>query len=277
MMRAAIREAGLPATYEAREIPRARWPAAMADLHAEGVAGANVTVPHKVGALSGAREATGVARAIGAANTLIRVERGWRADNTDGPGFVAWVTELGHEDALGREALLIGAGGAARAVLWALLDAGCPRVRLRNRTRERAESLAARLPPEARARVAIETPGADGPTARAGRAGGGPMGEAPPEGIEGGIVVNCTSLGLRPGDPLPIRPESLTKASCLLDLVYPDPPLVREAERMGIPSHDGIGLLVSQGALSFERWTGFAPDRKAMTTAIREELARRRR
>ncbi len=264
MMTAAIRSAGLQATYEAREIPGERWPAAMVDLHAEGIAGLNVTVPHKEGALAGAADATATARAIGAANTLVRSDDGWLADNTDGPGFLAWVDEAGLGDALGREALVLGAGGSARAVVWALLEAGCPRVRIANRTRERAERLAASVAaavPGAAGRVTVESP----------VAGGVPVAPG------GGLVVNCTSLGLRPDDPSPLPEEALEGTGGILDLVYPETQLVRSARSVGQPAADGLGLLVAQGARSFEIWTGRPADRSAMQAAIRIELDRRRK
>jgi shikimate dehydrogenase len=256
MMTAAIRSAGVDATYEAREIPPEDWPAALEALHAEGVDGANVTVPHKETALAAAREATATARAIGAANTLLRRADGWLADNTDGPGFLDWVRETGHEAALAREALVLGAGGSARAVVWALRSAGCPRIRVANRSPDRAARLVAEL-------------------------GGGPIEAEPldpagsPPAPAGGLVVNCTSLGLRPDDASPLPTEALSGVAAVLDLVYPDPPLACAARAGGIPAADGRGLLVAQGARSFEEWTGVPADRKAMAEAVERELARR--
>lgn len=248
MMSAAFAAAGIDASYEAREIPPSDWPSEMDALHDEGIAGVNVTVPHKHGALAGAREGSATASAIGAANTLIRLENGWRADNTDGPGFLAWVEELDAAGLLEREALVLGAGGSARAIVWALRHAGCPRVRLANRTRARAQELASE-------HVHVEAPGERAP--------------------DGGLVVNCTSLGLGADDPAPIDAERLRGAGYYLDLVYPDPPGIRSAAAAGVPSADGLGLLVAQGALSFERWTGVAPDRARMREAAGSELRRR--
>jgi shikimate dehydrogenase len=251
MMGAALAALGLEARYEAREIPPARWAAAMPELHREGIAGASVTVPHKEGALAGALEATDVARAIGAANLLRRLADGWLADNTDGPGFLAWLAEEGAAGLLRREALVVGAGGSARAVVWALLSAGCPRIRVANRSRTRADAVARAAP----GRIRPEAPGGAAPA--------------------GGLVVQCTSLGLREGDPLPIEPADLEGAARVVDLVYPDPPIVRAARARGIPASDGLGLLVAQGALALERWTGVAPDRRVMRDAVAGELRRR--
>lgn len=251
MMRAAFADLGVAATYEAREIPPERWSTAPAELHREGIAGVNVTVPHKEGALAAARDASPAAREIGAANVLVRRDDGWDADNTDGPGFLAWVGELGARELLAQEALVLGAGGSARAVVWALLRAGCPRVRVANRSRVRADALARAAP----GRIRIELPG----------------GAAP----RGGLVVQCTSLGLRDGDPLAIPVERLEGAARLLDLVYPDPPLVRAARAAGVPAEDGLGLLVAQGVLSVGRWLGATPDAGVMRAAAEAELRRR--
>jgi shikimate dehydrogenase len=252
MMTAAFASSRIEATYEAREISRAGFPGALEGLSAEGIQGLNVTLPHKEAALAGAREVSSVAREIGAANTLVRIPSGWRAENTDGPGFLMWLREIGEEKVLAHEALVLGAGGAAKAILWALLSAGCPQVTIANRTVSKARSLAKSF--SARVRVAE---GAAVAPAR-------------------GLVVNCTSLGLEPTDALPIAREALAPSSLVLDLVYPETGLVRAAREAGASAHDGIGHLLAQGALAFELWTGKSPDRSAMRQAVLAELARRR-
>ena len=251
MMTAAFERHGLDATYDAREIAPESWPRALTDLHAEEIDGMNVTVPHKEGALAGADTASETATAIGAANVLVRTNRGWHAHNTDGPGFLEWVAELGAGDLLTREAWVLGAGGSARAIVWALEEGGCPRVRVTNRTPERAEEIAL----WAGERTVAEAWG----------------GSAPP----GGLVVNCTTVGLAAGDPPPIDPEALAGAGRVLDLVYPETELVRAAREVGVPADHGLGLLVAQGALSLERWTGIEADRSAMRAGAERELARR--
>ncbi len=260
MMNAAFESVGRSDRYEAREIDPATWPKCMRALHTEGIAGANVTVPLKEGAVVGAWEVTDVAREIGAANTLERLGHGWRADNTDGPGFLNWMSERNVGVYATREALVLGAGGSARAIVWAMLRAGCPHVRLANRTRERAEALLESLGRgrlrEKLDRVSVEAPGRPAP--------------------EGGLVIHCTSLGLRPDDPSPISPDHLEGAAAYLDLVYPDPPGVRAAREARVKADDGLGLLVHQGVLSFERWTGIRPDARLLREAVDTELRRRR-
>jgi len=255
MMNAAFAAADIDARYEAAEVSPPRWPAEMRRLFDEGIGGMNVTVPLKEAALRGAVAGGGVAREIGAANLLARGDGGWEADNTDGPGFLEWVKAVGASPRT--EALVLGAGGSARAVVWALLTGGSPRVRVASRTRARTEALAASLADtiDAADRIVVEDPGGTAP--------------------RGGLVVNCTPLGLREGDAFPLAPEKLRGAGRALDLVYPDTVWVAAVRREGVAAEAGLGLLVAQAVLSFRRWTGASPDRKAMLTAAQEEIARR--
>jgi shikimate dehydrogenase len=254
MMRAAFRSIDLvEATYEAREIRADEWPARMPELFREGIEGVNVTLPLKELTLEGARYVNPNARSIGAANFMMRMPGGWRVDNTDGGGFQRWAVSLHVGLRTRSESLILGAGGSARAVAWALRDSGCPRIRVANRTLARAQAVTRRWPqPEV---VAEPLDAARAPA--------------------GGLVVNCTALGLRPDDPPPISEKQLAGAGMVLDLVYPETRLVKMARAMGIPAHDGLGMLVHQGSLSVELWTGEQPDTGAMLEACQEELARR--
>jgi len=207
-------------------------------LPAAGFAGANVTVPHKEAALAVADVPTAAARAIGAANTLTFTGDGRiEADNTDAPGLLA---ALPHP-AQGATALVLGAGGSARAAAWALREAGAAAVAVHNRTRERADRLAADLG----IRVAADPQPAD-------------------------IVVNCTTVGLHDADAAPIDLATLDRYGTVVDLVYRDggTALVRAARAHGHPTVDGLEILVHQGALSFERWTGRAAPLDVMRAAL---------
>jgi shikimate dehydrogenase len=211
-------------------------------LPGAGFAGTNVTIPHKEAALALADEATAVARAIGAANTLtFGADGAIAADNTDAPGLLA---ALG-----GRRpstALVLGAGGSARAAVFALAQTGAA-VAVWNRTPERAQALAAELGARA---VAAPVP-AD-------------------------VLVNCTSVGL--ADPsitfkeLPLKADSVGEYACVVDLVYRDGDtvLAQEARRRGSQVIDGLEILVQQGALSFEGWTGRAAPVQVMRQGARE-------
>jgi len=211
-----------------------------------GFAGANVTIPHKGAALALATGPTPRARAIGAANTLVFTAPGEiAADNTDAPALVAALPVA----ATGATALVLGAGGSARAAVWALLDAGVEQVTVWNRTPERAAALCSEL-------------------------GGTPAAGARPA----DILVNCTSVGLDGGSPfdrLPIAAGDLTSFGCVVDLVYTPAGtvLAHEARARGLPTVDGLELLIGQGALSFELFTGRPAPVAAMRAAVAGELA----
>jgi shikimate dehydrogenase len=211
-------------------------------LPGAGFAGANVTIPHKAAALGLAGEATDRARAIGAANTLTFGPGATiAADNTDAPALVAALPLA----IAGGSALVLGAGGSARAAVWALLDAGASRVAVWNRTPERARVLCDEL-------------------------GATPVSRAEPA----DVLVNCTSVGLDGSDPfdrLPVSPGDLGGYGCVVDLVYTPAGtvLIDRARALGVVAVDGLELLIGQGALSFERFTGAAPSLDAMRAAVR--------
>lgn len=224
--------------YQLLPVPPELFGETVRALPAAGFAGANVTVPHKEAALAVADAPTAAARAIGAANTLTFTGDGRiEADNTDAPGLLA---ALPHP-ARGATALVLGAGGSARAAAWALREAGAAAVAVHNRTRERADRLAADLG----IRVAADPQPAD-------------------------IVVNCTTVGLHDGDAAPIDLATLDRYGTVVDLVYRDggTALVRAARAHGHPTVDGLEILVHQGALSFERWTGRAAPLDVMRAAL---------
>ena len=234
---AMMRAAGLE-RYQRLPVAPAVFDDTVRALGAAGFRGANVTIPHKEAALALATTASDAAREIGAANTLSFGEDGSiAADNTDAPGLMA---------ALGRvpaSALVLGAGGSAKAVIWALTRAGTD-VSVWNRTPERARGLGARVVSTA---VAAE------------------------------VLVNCTSVGLiNPSSPfkeLPIDADLLGEYATVVDLVYRagQTALVSEAERRGVSIIDGVEILVRQGALSFSIWSGRPAPLAAMRAAARLE------
>src|SRR4051812_34231089 len=174
--------------YQRLPVPPELFGETVRALGAAGFAGANVTVPHKEAALALASEATAAARAIGAANTLAFGPDGAiAADNTDAPGLLAALPE----PIAGRRAVVLGAGGSARAAVFALLGAGASDVAVVNRTRERAEALVAAL--------------------------GGRVADAAPE---ADLLVNCTAVGLHDADALPLPEAALGHVGAVLDLVY---------------------------------------------------------
>jgi len=242
MHEAALEVLGLKGwSYQRLPVPPELFAETVRALPRSGFAGANVTIPHKEAALALATEREAEVDAIGAANTLTFAGEDIVAANTDAAALLALAPEN-----LGR-ALVLGAGGSARAAVWALRRRGAD-VLVWGRTHERAAALAAEL--GATAVVDGEEPGA---------------GEARPAGrweaVE--IIVNCTPVGLKAGDDplssLPLRRADLERARMVIDLAYAaeETTLVAAARAAGVPAVvDGLEILARQGALSLERWTG---------------------
>jgi shikimate dehydrogenase len=242
-------------SYEAVELSPEGFADGVADLVGRGFVGANVTVPHKEAALALADEASAAAAEIGAANTLSFSAAGIRADNTDAPGLIA---ALGRSAIEGR-ALVLGAGGAARAAAWALRDAGAT-VSVRNRTAERAEQLARDL-----GVVAVQA-------------------GTEPSLADFDLVVNATSVGLarqgarrsQPGAELKalgLKADQVHDRLVVVDLVYGTEAteLTAAARQAGATVIDGLEILIRQGAESFRIWTGMDPPIKAMQEAVRDQ------
>jgi shikimate dehydrogenase len=213
-------------------------------LGAAGFLGANVTIPHKRAALALADRASDAARAIGAANTLTFAPDGTiSAENTDAPGLIAALGRLTGMPAHPR-ALVLGAGGSARAAVWGLLNAGAAEVSVWNRTGSRAVQLA----DEMGARAVSELAPAD-------------------------LLVNCTSVGLQRSatdadalNQLGLSVDHVGRYGYVIDLVYRDgpTPLLAAARSRRVTAVDGLEILVAQGALSFELWTGRLAPLQAM-------------
>lgn len=227
MMNAAFAELGLDWHYVKLPVPPERFAETVRALPGSGYAGANVTIPHKLAALALADEPTAAARSIGAANTLAFADGRIRADNTDAGGLL---DALG-EPMAGRTALVLGAGGAARAAIWALREAGAE-VAVWNRTHERALALADEL--------GVRTPASGGSASIV------------------DVLVNATSVGLAGDADLDALPLAGLEAGIVVDMVYGDEPtpVCRWGRERGARVVDGLEVLVRQGARSLELWTG---------------------
>lgn len=256
MHNAAFAALGLDASYELWPTPLAGLPDRIASLRAADMLGANVTVPHKQAVLPLVDRLTDGARLVGAVNTIVNEHGSLLGDNTDVAGFVRAVAER-RPDWSPQRVVVLGAGGAARAVLVALSDLGAGEVILGNRTAERANALAAALPTV--------------PVAVASWAG---LADA----LNGAdLLVNATSLGWQPGE-LPLDPALLTGLApdaLVADLTYRETDLLRAAAASGREALDGLPMLVYQGAASFERWTGQKAPVDVMRAAVEAEQARR--
>ena len=236
-----LKSFGLAGEYFALPIPPAGIERALAGFATSGFIGGNVTIPYKEAALKAVAAADPVAAALGAVNTLWLEEGRLMGANTDAAGFLANLDESAPGwDAEPGPAIVLGAGGAARAVVWALLDRGFDPVSVVNRTVERAEELSARFGPRTRAFDWASLPRL--------------LGDAR-------LLVNTTSLGMEGQPPLEIDLHQLSEAAVVTDLVYAplETPLLAAARARDLPAVDGLGMLLHQAAPGFERWFGHRP------------------
>jgi shikimate dehydrogenase len=234
---------GIDGAYVPLPVPPERLEQALSALPALGFAGANLTIPHKERAVSLVDRLSPTAERIGAVNTVVVEADGTLSgDNTDGFGFIAALSEsaAGWRPEAG-PAVLLGAGGAARAVAVALLDAGVPEVRLLNRTPERARTLADELGGAVHA--------ADW-AARAAALDGA------------ALMVNTTSLGMRGQPPLVLTLDALPRTALVTDVVYTPliTPLLAFAQARGNPVVDGLGMLLHQARPGFRAWFDVDPE-----------------
>jgi shikimate dehydrogenase len=258
MHNAAFAAAGIDAVYVPFHVRPAELARAVAGLRAADVVGLNVTVPHKQAVLKVLDGLRPRARAYGAVNTILRTRRGLVGDNTDGPGFLAALAAA-HRPARGRDVLLIGAGGSARAIAHALVDAGCSHLVVANRTPRRATALVATL----RHRRAHAT-GLD-------------VLQASDALATFDLIVNCTSTGLTGTAPPPVRFAATRPDVLCCDLAYGPVPsrFLRRARLAGRRTMNGTGMLLYQGALAFELWTGRPAPLAVMRRALIRALAAR--
>ena len=242
---AALRAAGIPLQYEALHVEPAAFATTFAALGREGAAG-NVTIPHKEAAAAACDELTPLARRVGAVNTFWRDGERTVGDNTDVGGFAALARTVMGSEPRDARVLVLGAGGAAAAVLVAIAGWPGASVSLHARTPERAERLARRLGVPCRIVADPASAAADAD-----------------------VVVNTTPVGLHDeAEPVPV--DSLAAHATVLDIVVRagETAWVRHARARGLRAAGGLPMLVEQGALAFERWFGRAPDRAAMWGAV---------
>ncbi|ACA15566.1 shikimate 5-dehydrogenase [Methylobacterium sp. 4-46] len=239
---------GLPGRYERVDVAPEAFPAFLRDFPERGFVGGNVTIPHKEAAFRGAALLTPRAERIGAVNTLSLDAAGrLHGDNTDAPGFLAhldaslgadWPRTTGTD--AGRAVLVLGAGGAARAILVGLLERGLPHLRVANRTAARAEALRALDPTRIEAVAWAHLPALTGGT---------------------GLLVNTTSLGMAGAGALDLDLSGLPPEAAVADIVYVplETPLLAAARARGLRAVDGLGMLLHQAVPGFARWFGVTP------------------
>ncbi len=217
-----------------------------------GFRGLNLTVPHKVEVLPLVDRLAPSAERIGAVNTLLWEEDGLHGLNTDGYGLEEGLREAFGLGMAGQSVLVLGAGGAARAAVAEAVHQGAARAFVANRTEDRAVELARRFAGGVTEVAAV------------------PLADAGHRAEPGTLVVNATSLGLRPGDPQPFPAAELPERCLLYDMVYnpPETPWLAAGRARGYPVANGLGMLLHQGARALEIWT----DRPAPLAPMREAL-----
>ena len=262
LQQAAFDYHGIEARYEYWETTPEALAERIASLRDPGVLGAQVTVPHKQEALAFVDAMTDDVRALGAVNVIANDNGTLAATNTDVTGFVRALREDAGADLRGKRVLLLGAGGAARAIVLGLAREGIASLAIANRTAQRARDVAAvaagmvsrieaiPLSPEA---LASEAADAD-------------------------LIVNSTTLGMTGvGGPAPLAARAIPPAALVYDIVYnpPDTPLLLEAKAAGAQTLGGLAMLVYVGAEAFEQWTGLKAPVGVMMAAAEKALAER--
>ena len=259
MHNAAFQSLGLDFVYVLLSVKAPDLKEAVTGLRASNVAGANVTIPYKEEVIKYLDEITPEAMFIGAVNTIHNREGKLIGYNTDGQGFITSLLTDGKIKLEGQRVFLIGAGGAGKAVAVKLAERGVERLVITDKIGERTESLVSRLqenipdcPVYAVAMASKE------------------FAEAISEST---LLINATPVGMNEGDPCVIDPDYLHKDLLIYDVVYNrETPLVGEAKKRGIKALGGIGMLIHQGAASFEIWTGQKAPVEVMKNKILEEL-----
>jgi shikimate dehydrogenase len=261
---AALDAAGVDARYEAWDIAPADLPIALERLRGGSMLGANVTIPHKEAVARLVDRPDALVERMGAANTIVRRDGLLHATNTDIAGVLHALADAGVE-VRGKQVLLLGAGGAARAVVVAMRRAGAARLTVANRTLDRARAVAA---------LAGDDLAADVVTLDADDAGLRAAAEA------AAVVINATSLGMAGGpapEESPLPADCFVRGQVAFDLVYvPErTPFLSAAEAAGALPVGGLAMLVHQGAESFRLWTGIEPPLQVMFAAARATLRER--
>jgi shikimate dehydrogenase len=254
MVEAAYRHHGIDARYLNCEVAPEALADAVRGARAMGWVGFNCSLPHKVAVIEHLDGLGESAALIGAVNTAVWRDDRWIGENTDGQGFMAALRTV--VDPAGKALVILGAGGAARAIAVEAALAGAASITVVNRGRERGDELAALL--DAKGSF-VEWAGDF----------------RVPEGAD--IVVNATSIGLHPDVDarVPLDLDSLRPATVVADVI-PNPPrtrLIRDAETRGCTVLDGLGMLVNQGVIAIRHWTGVDPDPAVMRAALEDALS----
>ena len=255
MMEMAYRHHGLDFRYVNMDTPPELLADAVRGLKAQGYVGFNCSLPHKVAVIAHLDELGESSKIIGAVNCAVKRGDQWIGENTDGKGFLLSLEAL--TSPKGKHIVVLGAGGAARAICVELALAGASRLTVVNRSAERGLELCTMLRSATSAAVEFVPWVGD---------------YAIPASAD--VVVNATSMGLAPNvaERVPVEQNALRSGLVVADVI-PNPPLtafLKEAQARGCQTLDGLGMLINQGAANFEYWTGLTPDKEIMRAALEE-------
>ena len=225
---------------------------ALTVLRSKNFIGLNLTVPHKISALSLVKSLSPEAKKAESVNTLVPTPEGWAGHTTDGQGFVEALNEYSGKGVEQKDIIILGAGGAARAIAAACIHANCRSLTIANRDITKAENLVKALNDSRVSAVGLKEISTI---------------------HSGAIIVNCTTLGLKSDDELPLAESLLKNAGFIFDTTYGahETSFINTANKLGIKSCDGRSMLRWQGALAFKLWTGITPPQEPMRLAIGEK------
>lgn len=258
MQNAALNSCQIDAVYTAFHVKPEQLQACVEGMRALGIQGMNVTIPHKEQVMKLLDELDHSAQVIGAVNTIVNDNGRLIGYNTDGMGYVRSLKEETGVDLQSSRILMIGAGGAARGLAYALLNEGCEQLTIANRTLERAHAIAAELQAFGSIQVAQLEDGRP---------------DILPEEVD--VVINTTSVGMHPAVEISPMDKSWLRSSMIVsDIIY-NPlmtQLLHDAEEIGAVTHSGLGMFVYQGAIAFELWTGQQAPVHVMREAVLQAL-----
>lgn len=251
-----LKELGMNGYYHPFRIAREDLNTAIKGMKILGIEGFNVTVPHKTAIIPCLDEIDPLAEAIGAVNTVVRSGERFIGYNTDGLGFIEALREEWKQDITDEPILIIGAGGAAKAIYFTLLSLGVRKVDICNRTLHKAEALIDGQPYKCSSRALT-------------------LEDAESSLGDYSLVIQTTSIGMDPDrDCSPISMQRLNPSSFVSDIIYNprETLLLKQASKRGAKTQNGLGMLVYQGALAFEKWTGVQPDVQRMKQTVTDFL-----
>ncbi len=242
--------------YHPFHVKTERLEDAINGIKALQIKGVNVTIPHKVHVMKYLDEIDPLAKAIGAVNTIVNEQNKLKGYNTDGPGYVRALTEFAQVDIKSKSILIIGAGGAARAIYYSLVSHGVKRIDICNRTIHNANKIIEGCPFEVESSSFV-------------------LEEASGRSDQYDIIIQTTSIGMYPDtSECAIELRSVKSGAIVSDIIYNpfQTQLLKQANLLGAKTQNGLDMFLFQGALAFEKWTGIFPNIEQMRNTVTKHL-----